>query len=179
MPDLPEPQRPRPVLHVTRSVILGSVGRIGSTIYGTVLVMAALTAAYAAERHDPQGLVELVVSAVVVFWIAYVYAHALSESIESGKRLNRSSVTRIASRELGIVLAAAAPVCALLLGVAGLIDESASVWLAIGVGLAILTVQGYRYARIEAFGPLGTTAILVVNLLLGICVVVMKVALVH
>ena len=111
-------------------------------IYGTVLVLAALTAAYAAERHDPRKLIELVVSAVVVFWAAYVYAHALSESIESGNRLTRTGVLHVAARELGIVLAAVIPIVALLLGAIGLINESTSVWVAIGLGLATLTVQG-------------------------------------
>ena len=42
--------------------------------------MASLTAAYPAERHDPKKLVELVVSAVLVFWLAFVYAQALARS---------------------------------------------------------------------------------------------------
>src|SRR5258705_5242885 len=91
-------------------------GQLGSMIYGTILVMAALTAAYAAERHDPRKLIELVVSAVIVFWAAYVYAHALSESIESGSRLTRTGVVRVAGQELGIILAAVFPVAAVLLG---------------------------------------------------------------
>ena len=66
-----------------------------------------------------------------------------------------------------------------MLGVLGMIDESASIWLAIAIGLAILTVQGYRYARVAGLGRVGTTLILVVNLVLGASVVVMKVALVH
>ena len=161
------------------TIALGDEGRIGSTIYGTVLVMAALTAAYAAERHDPRKLVELVISAVLVFWVAYVYANALAESIESGRRLRRSQLTHVASRELGIILAAVVPVSALMLGVLGLIHESASVWLAIAIGLVILTIQGYRYARVASFGRMGTTLILVFNLALGATVVGLKVALVH
>jgi hypothetical protein len=157
----------------------GAKGQLGSMIYGTILVMAALTAAYAAERHEPTKLIELVVSAVVVFWAAYVYAHALSMSIESGSRLSRRGVAHIAGQELGIVLAAVAPVAALLFGATGVIDESTSVWLAIALGLTTLTVQGYRYARIASLNPAGTIAILVVNFALGASVVLLKVALVH
>ena len=165
---------------LVRAVTLrGAKGQLGSMIYGTILVMAALTAAYAAERHDPTKLIELVVSAVVVFWAAYVYAHALSMSIESGSRLSRTGVAHVAGQELGIVLAAVAPVAALVLGAIGVIEESTSVWLAIALGLATLTVQGYRYARIASLGPAGTVAILLVNLMLGASVVLLKVALVH
>ena len=124
-------------------------------------------------------LVELVISAVLVYWVAYVYANALAESIEGGRRLSLPGVALVASRELGIVLAAVVPVSVLMLGVLGLIHESASVWLAIAIGFVILTVQGYRYARVARFGRIGTTLILVFNLVLGATVVVLKVALVH
>ena len=154
-------------------------GQLGSMIYGTILVMAALTAAYAAERHDPRKLIELVVSAVIVFWVAYVYAHALSESIEGESRLTRTGVAGVARQEAGMIIAAIAPVAALMLGVVGLVSESTSVWIAIALGLTTLTVQGYRYARIASLGRTGTIAILIVNLMLGGSVVLLKVALVH
>lgn len=170
---------PRPILRATARIAVGANGRIGSTIYGTILVLAALTAAYAAERHDPAKLVELVMSAVLVFWAAYVYANALSESIESGKPLSGPVLAHIADRELGIILSALVPILALLVGVAGLVSESASIWLAIGLGLGILAVQGYRYTRVARLGPLETAVILVVNLLFGVSVVAAKVALVH
>jgi len=114
-----------------------------------------------------------------VFWSAYVYAHALSESIETATPLNRSGVTHIARRELGIMLAAVVPTLALLLGVVGLIAEGTSVWLAIALGLITLTAEGYRYARVADLGVVGTVSILVANLLLGLSIVVMKVSLVH
>jgi len=166
-------------VHTLTRIAVGGEGRIGSTIYGTILVMAALTAAYAAERHDPAKLVELVVSAVFVFWCAYVYANALSESIERRSRLSPPSIASVASRELGIVLAALAPVIALLLGVIGWIGEKTSIWAAFAVALAMLSIQGYRYARAVRLGGLGTVMVLIVNLVLGITVVAMKVALVH
>jgi hypothetical protein len=169
----------RAVLRAAFEVVVGREGRIGSTVYGTLLVLTALTASYAAERHDPWKLVELVVSAVLVFWIAYVYAHALSESIESRSRLSSGRVARIASRELGLVLSAVIPILALLSGAAGLIQERTSVWLAIALGLAALSAQGVRYARVTGLSRVGTGAILVVNLVLGLCVVVLKVTLVH
>jgi hypothetical protein len=64
-------------------------------------------------------------------------------------------------------------------GVTGVISESASIWLAIALGLGILAVQGYRYTRVARLGPLETAVILVVNLLFGVSVVAAKVALVH
>jgi len=158
---------------------VGREGRIGSTVYGTLLVLTALTASYAAERHHPWKLIEVVLTVVILFWVAYIYAHALSESIESRSRLNRSGLVSIASRELGVVLAAVVPVLALLLGAVGLIHESASIWLAIAVGLGTLSAEGVRYARVTRLSRAGTAAILVMNLAFGLCVVVLKVILIH
>ena len=69
-------------------------------MYGTVVVMATLAAAYGSER-DPWKLAVLVASTGVVLWIAHLYAHGLSESIERNRRLTWSDVTHIARRELG------------------------------------------------------------------------------
>lgn len=167
------------MLRAASEVIVGREGRIGSTVYGTLLVLTALTASYAAERHHPWKLVELVTSAVLVFWVAYVYAQALSESIEKRSRLSWPVIEGIASRELGLMLSAIVPILALLLGAVGLISEKASIWLAIALGLATLSAEGIRYARVTHLSRAATGAILVMNLVLGVCVVVLKVTLVH
>jgi len=177
-----EAPKRRSATSVARSAVwmaVGREGRIGSTIYGTVLVLAALTAGYAAERHAPFKLVELVVSAVIVFWLAYVYAHALSESIQRERRLDRPLLASIADRELGIILAAVLPIVALGLGCVGLVAEGTSIWLAIAIGLVILALQGYRYARAAALGGVAAAGILVVNVLLGASIVILKVTIVH
>src|SRR5262245_46796784 len=100
MPDPAERSSRRPLRLAASEVLVGREGRIGSTVYGTLLVLTALTASYAAERHHPWKLIELVLTVVLLFWVAYIYAHALSESIESRSRLNRSGLASIASREL-------------------------------------------------------------------------------
>lgn len=179
MDETAEPSAQRSRWRLASELLVGREGRIGSTIYGTLLVLTALTASYAGERHHAWKLVELVLTAAVVFWVAYIYAHALSESIENRRRLDRRRIAGIAGRESGLILAAVAPILALLLGALGLIPESVSVWLAIGVGLGTLTVEGVRYARLTDLGRAGTAAILVMNLVFGLCVVVLKVILVH
>ena len=128
------PDRRTPFPPARSGIALGRDRRIGSTVNGTILVLAALTASYAAERHEPLKLVELVVCVVAVFWLAYVYAHALSESIQRGARIDRVLLRSIADRELGIILAAIAPILALLLGVVGIVTESTSIWIAIASG---------------------------------------------
>lgn len=158
--------------------IVGTGGGIASTVYGTVVVMATLTAAYATEK-DPWRLAVLVWTTAFVLWVAHLYAHGLAESISRRQRLTFSELRDIARRELGILVAAAVPSAALLLGAFGIMRESASVWLALGIGLAILAAEGVRYARIEALGLMATLTVVGANLAVGLFVVVLKVTVAH
>jgi hypothetical protein len=158
--------------------IVGTGGGIASTVYGTVVVMATLTAAYATEK-DPWRLAVLVWTTAFVLWIAHLYSHGLAESISRRQRLSSQELGEIARREIGIILAAVVPSAALLLGALGIVRESASVWLALGLGLAILAAEGFRYAHIETLGRAATLAIVGTNLTVGLLVVVLKVAVAH
>jgi hypothetical protein len=158
--------------------LLGTRRGIASTVYGTVVVMATLTAAYASE-HDPWRLAVIVSTTALVLWIAHLYAHALSESITHDRRLSRGDVTGIAHRELGILLAALAPCAALLLGAIGIFRESTAVWVAFGIGLTTLAAAGLRYGHMERLGRLGMIGAVVANIALGSFVVLLKVLVAH
>src|SRR5215471_19542393 len=90
---------------VAEHVFFGVGAGIASTVYGTVLVMATLTAAYATEKH-PWKLAVIVATTSVVLWISHLYAHGLSASIEQSRHLPRDELSAIVRRELGILLAA-------------------------------------------------------------------------
>src|SRR5215472_6855291 len=124
------PQRPT-VGRVAEHVFFGVGAGIASTVYGTVLVVATLTAAYATQKH-PWKLAVIVATTSFVLWITHLYAHGLSASIERNRHLQRDELVAILRRELGILLAAAAPTFALLLGAADVVDETVAVWLALG-----------------------------------------------
>jgi hypothetical protein len=158
--------------------VFGVEGRIASYVYGTVLVMATLGGA-SGEIDRPGYLAGLVASVVVAVWVAHLYAHGLSESIERGQRVTLGDLERIAHRELGILVAAVLPVGVLVLGAVGVLSVRRSVWLALGVGLFVLVVQGFRYARVEKLGRSGTAAAVAANLALGLLVVALKVAVFH
>jgi hypothetical protein len=159
-------------------MVFGVEGNIASNVYGTVVVMATVAAA---SGHSPDNwrLAAIVASSAVVFWLAHLYAHGLSESLELARRLTRSELTSIARRERGILLAAAAPTGAVVLGAAGILRETRSVWLALSVGLATLAVLGARYARVEGLALRGTVAMIALNLALGLLVVALKAFVVH
>jgi hypothetical protein len=159
-------------------LVFGTGSTIASTVYGTVVAMATVTAAYAAER-DPWKVAATVSTTAVVLWIAHLYAHSLSERIHLARRLTRADFAPIARRELGIPLAAALPVAALVAGALGLLDEPSAVWLALGVGLVTLAGEGVRYARLERLGARSTIVAVSANLALGLLVVLLKIALAH
>ena len=113
-------------------ILYGTRERIAGTIYGTILVMAVLAAGADSRTIDAWELDVLMVSTVVVLWAAHVYAHAIAESLTSGKRLNRRIVSHVAGRESSIVLAGVVPGLVLLLGVLGLYSDSTAVSIALG-----------------------------------------------
>ena len=173
-----EPADPRTRSQKVTHAVFGVGGGVASVVYGTVVVMATVTAAYATETH-PWKLTLLVWITVLVLWIAHLYAHGLSHSLEHRRTLGRADALGIAQREIGILVAAAAPTAALLLGAAGIMHESAAIWLALATGLVILGVEGIRYARLEDFGTTATVVAVCLNVALGLFVVALKVLVAH
>ena len=87
-------------------LLYGTRERIAGTIYGTIVVMAVLAAGSDSDTIDAWELDVLMVGTVVILWVAHVYAHALAESLTTGRRLSRETVSGVAGREVSIVLSA-------------------------------------------------------------------------
>jgi hypothetical protein len=85
----------------------------------------------------------------------------------------------VARREYAIVLAAVPPVIAVMLGAAGVVSQPASLWLAFGSGVITLTAQGFRYAKLERLGLLGTLFTVTLNVVLGLSIVAFEVLIAH
>ena len=163
---------------VTRFVF-GSRETIAGTVYGTIVVLAVLAAGGKAFEHDLWRLVAIVVTTVLVLWMAHVYAHGLGESLQVDRRLEVAELGAIGQRELAVPLAAAAPTAVLVLGAVGLLEGRTTVRLALGIGVAILATQGLRYARVERLGRAGTLAAVALNLGLGLVLVILEVLVSH
>lgn len=162
----------------TKRLLFGRRDQIAQTVYGTLIVMGAITAGSGAHA-EPAELAAIVFATVLVLWIAHVYAHGLGESIEQGRRLDRAEFVSVAHRESAHFVAALGPIAALLLGAVGLLRESRAIWLALGLGLATLVVQGVRYARLEHVGGLGMVLAVAVNVLLGLVILALKLLVAH
>ena len=165
--------------HLLARFVFGAGETIAGTVYGTIVVLAVLAAGGKPFENDLWRLVAIVVTTVLVLWMSHVYAHGLAESIRAGRRLDVPELGSIARRELAMPLVAVAPTAVLVLGAVGLLGGRAAVLLALGIGVAILAVQGLRYARIEQLGRGGTLAAVALNTALGLTLVVLEVLVSH
>jgi hypothetical protein len=152
--------------------------RIAGYVYGTIVALAAV-AAGSTTAEDLWRLAAIVAVSVVILWVAHVYAHGLGESLARGRRLSGMELAAIAGQELSIAFAAVLPLTAIVLGAVGLLDEASAVWLALGIGVAGLAVQGVRFARLERLGLAGTLVAISVNVALGLLIVAAKVVFSH
>jgi hypothetical protein len=159
--------------------LAGSPEDLAGTVYGTIVVLAVIVAGSAPTEVEPWPLIVLVVSTTLVLWMGHVYAHGLAESVRLGRRLDADELRRLARREAALPLAALVPSVALVLGAVELISEGAAVWLALGTGIATLGVEGLRYARLEDLGPTRTLLTVGANIMLGLAIVVVKLAVSH
>jgi hypothetical protein len=162
-----------------KRLVFGSPGGISGTVYGTIIVMATVTAGSNAGQTDAWRLSAIVVATVLVLWIAHVYADALAESLERRRRLDPEELGSVARRELAIPAAAVLPVAALVLAAFGVLEERTAVWLALGIGVVTLGVQGARYAAVEQLGRGATRVAIALNVLLGLVIVALEALLAH
>ena len=161
------------------AIVLGSGETIAGAIYGTIVVMATIVAGGANQGIGAWELAVAVAVTTVVLGLAHLYAELVAGGIERHRSLTQAERAGVWRREIAIPLAAALPVTVLVLGAAGVLDESAAVWTALAIGIATLGVQGLRYARIERLGPGRTIASVAVNLALGLVMVALKAAISH
>jgi hypothetical protein len=85
----------------------------------------------------------------------------------------------IARREYAILLAAVLPLISLILGATGILAGRTAVWLAVGIGVATLTLEGLGYARLERLNLTATIATVSINLALGLTIVLLKALVAH
>ena len=111
---------------------------------------------------------------MLIFWAAHVYSHGLGESLNLGRRLTASELRAIGRRESPILLAGVLPGVVIVLGALGVLGHTPALWLATGVGVATLTIQGVRYALLERLSRVETMLTITANLALGLVTVVLQ-----
>ena len=148
-------------------------------IYGTILVMAVITALSHDDTVKSAELIAGVLATTFVFWIAHVYAEVLGQRMEAeGGRPTLASFAVAARGEWPLVEASLLPVLCLLLGVVGIVKTDTAVYIAIGAGVVELFGYGIAAGRKLRLSTGATIAVGMVNGVLGLLVVLLKV-LVH
>jgi hypothetical protein len=164
----------------TRPARLTRTGeRLAGYVYGTIIVLSVIVASARTTSHGTGHIAALVLVTAVILWLAHVYAHALGDSVGREQHLSLGELADIAYHESSIVTAALPPVLVLFLGHLGVLADTTAIWLALGIGLAVLAAQGVRFARIERLGLLGTVAVVAVNLGLGVLLIALKLLVTH
>jgi hypothetical protein len=153
--------------------------RLAGFIYGTIIVLAVLVGGSRAFPDDAGHIAVLVVVTSVVFWLAHVYAHGLAHSVIHDENVSLAELRRIARREASIVGAAVPPLAALMLGALGVVSTKTAVWVAFGLGLAVLAAQGLVFARVERLSWPAALLVVAANLGLGVLLVGLKVFVSH
>jgi len=153
--------------------------RLGGFVYGTIVVLSVLVAGGKAYPQDTTRVAVLLAVTTVVFWLAHAYAHALAHSVKTDEHLTLAEIRRIGRHEAALVEAGVPSIAVLLLGSLDVLEDDTAIWLAVGLGLAVLAVQGIVFARVERLGTPGTIAVVTANLALGLLLVALKLLVAH
>ena len=152
--------------------------RLSAACYGTVLVLVALPLIDADEVASGWGW-ELVTGIGVATWIAHLYAEVVGDHVRRESSVDRTEITRAMVDGLPIPLAAVLPAVMLLLGRVDVLDERVALWAAVAVAIGQLVgvgafVGGSVSRRgVSVWSYAGATAVI------GLAVVVLKLALGH
>lgn len=153
--------------------------RLGGFIYGTIVVLSVVIAGARIYPNGPGHVAAFVVVTTFVLWLAHAYSHGLALSVTNDEHLSLAELGHVARREASILEAGVPSIVALLLGAAGILSEDVAIWLAIGLGLGVLAVQGVVFARIEHLGRLATAVVVALNLGLGVLLIWLKLLVGH
>ena len=116
-------------------------------IYGTILVMAVITALSHDDSVKSAELIAGVLATTFVFWIAHVYAEVLGQRMEAEGVADARELRRCRARGVAAGRGVAAAVLCLLLGVVGIVKTDTAVYIAIGAGVVELFGYGIAAGR--------------------------------
>lgn len=151
---------------------------ITAAAYGSVLLLAALTAIGVSDVADGHGL-ELVGSVGVATWLAHLFAELLGGHLRSPEPLHRDEVLRAAADGSPILVATVLPAAALLLGRVEVLGAGTARALAIGLGIAQLVAIGVYVSRTSEVQHAGRWSFAAGTVLAGVAVVLLTVLLGH
>lgn len=128
-----------------------------AAIYGIIAAMAVIAGAASSPSHGKP--LWLAVATLSVFWLAHVYAQALSHHLRGARRLEWPVVREAMIEERALLEGPLPLLVVLALGALGVLDDRLTVRLALWLGVAQLVTWGILYARRQRWGwPTALTA---------------------
>jgi hypothetical protein len=142
-------------------------------IYGTIAAMAVIAGTASSSSHAKP--LSLTVATLFVFWLAHVYAQALSHHLRGARRLEWSVVREAMVEERPLLEGPLPLLVVLALGALEVIDNHLATRLALWLGIVQLLTWGVLYARRQRWSwPTAVTAG-IVNGLFGLLIVLLEV----
>ena len=127
-------------------------------VYGVILVSGIIVATNVASDSS-WHVFTVVISTVIVFWAAHVYAGTVAQHGHDDDAGSLNMAFREAlGRSHGLLVASVPASIVLLLGALRAFDDDVTIWLALWINVAVLAVLGFvAFARRGAglFGRLG------------------------
>jgi hypothetical protein len=142
-----EAAQPASATVVKRATLMLRAYRSESAIYGVVLVSSLIAIGWR-ENTDLEVL-GFTFGAVIVFWLAHVYAGTISREETGSPRVRAvlAAARTSAAHSSGMLLAMILPTIFLLLATVNVLDEYVAYYLALWAGTAVLAVIGWFTAR--------------------------------
>jgi hypothetical protein len=119
-------------------------------IYGTIAAMAVI--AGGAKEGSVDRLLLVTVGTLSVFWLAHVYAEALSHHLRGAHHLDVAVIRDAMVREWPLITGPVPMLVFLVLGALDVIDPATSIRLALWTGVLQLLGWGVAYARRRGWG---------------------------
>lgn len=120
-------------------------------IYGLILVAGMIVVSRSFTASSWQALLS-VITTLVVFFVAHVYAEALAWLVLERNREHGlwTAMRHGMRRSVGMLIVGIAPAVVLALGAFDVIDDENAVWLALVVDVALLAVLGWIITAIRS-----------------------------
>jgi hypothetical protein len=158
-----------------RPFAIRTSGSATQGVYGLILATAVIAISRESDPSDAGAAAISMLVTALVFWLAHVYARLLGTAVSHDRGLTRAAVARATREDWSLVEVAIPLVLILGLGAIGVIPERAALVAATILALVELAATGAFAAIRHGAGPGGTLLSAVFAVVLGLCVVLLKV----
>jgi hypothetical protein len=149
--------------------------RVVGAVYGQILATAVVATLSEDSAASASEIFFGVAVAMLVFWLAHVYADAVALRLDRDRPLTVSEVWSVGVQEWPEVQAAVPALAALGLGWVGVLSRDDATDLAIALGIVALCGWGFLIARRSRLTLWGTVGAVALNGALGLAIVALKV----